>query len=90
MRQQRELGITSEDVLDVVDAMCQLSQWHEIYYLWRTPLPDEKDEMLLELAIKAGSAHIVTYNTRDSKGAAEFGVEIVTPKSLLERIGVIK
>ena len=95
MRQHQELGITTttEDVLDVVDAMCHLSQWHEIYYLWRPLLPDEKDEkdeMLLELAIKADAADIITYNVRDFKGASDFGVEVMTPNTLLEKLGVIK
>ena len=90
MRQHQQLGITAEDVLDIVDAMCQFSQWHEIFYLWRPILPDEKDEMLLELAVKAGSAHIVTYNERDFKEASKFAVEVMTPKTLLEKIGVIK
>ena len=90
MRQHQELGITAKDVLDVVDAMCQFSQWHEIYYLWRPFLPDEKDEMLLELAIKASSAQIITYNERDFKGASGFGVEVTTPKTLLKKLGVIK
>ena len=89
MRQHQALGLTTEDVLNLVDAICKLSQWHEIHYLWRPMLPDANDEMILELAIKAGSASIVTYNERDFEGAASFGVAVITPKAFLEELGLI-
>jgi putative PIN family toxin of toxin-antitoxin system len=90
VRERHALNITAEEVSAMVDAMCRLSQWHKIYYLWRPVLPDEKDEMILELAVKAGSASIITYNARDFKEAARFGIDIMTPKAFLEKIGVIK
>ncbi len=43
--------------------------------------------MVLELAVGAGCRHIVTYNKRDFRGVERFGVEVITPKDLLEEIG---
>jgi hypothetical protein len=45
--------------------------------------------MLLELAVKARCQYIVTYNTRNFRGADQFGITIVTPKALLETLGVL-
>ena len=45
--------------------------------------------MLLELAVKAQCQYIVTYNTRNFRGAEQFGIAIVMPKAFLETIGVL-
>jgi len=39
----------------------------------------------------AGSAdYIVTFNKSDFKGAESFGIDVVTPKEYLIKIGVVK
>jgi predicted nucleic acid-binding protein len=50
-------------------------------------LTDPDDEMLLELAVKARCRDIVTYNTRNFRGAEKFGIAVVTPKVFLSTIG---
>lgn len=89
LRQRQELGLTPEDVGDVIDAFCALAAPHEIFFLWRPFLRDPKDELLLELAVKAQCGHIVTYNQRDFEGSEKFGIAVVTPGQLLHEIGVI-
>jgi putative PIN family toxin of toxin-antitoxin system len=89
-RQSSSLGLTREDVTDLVDALCALSQHHEIYYLWRPLLRDVKDELILELAVAARCSHIVTYNRRDFVGVEQFGIRVVTPKEFLQEIGELK
>jgi hypothetical protein len=37
----------------------------EVYYRWRPNLPDEGDNHVLELAVAAGDAPIVTFNRCD-------------------------
>ena len=86
---RKKFGFNADDVQDLIDAVCALSQWHEIHYLWRPMLPDKNDEMILELAIKAGAASIITYNTRDFKGASQFGIDVLRPKAFLDQIEVI-
>ena len=42
MRQRTELGITQDDVNDLVDAVCNLAQRHNIHFLWRPTCPTKK------------------------------------------------
>ena len=53
----------------------------EVYYRWRPDLPDESDNDVMELAVAAGSATILTFNRRDfSRGELRFpGVAIQSP-----------
>ena len=60
-----------------------------IFFLWRPTLTDPEDEMLLELAVKARCQYLVTYNTRNFRGADQFGIAIMTPKAFPETIGVL-
>jgi putative PIN family toxin of toxin-antitoxin system len=80
---------TATDIDDFLDYLCTIANLHEIFFLWRPMLTDPKDEMLLELAVKARCQYIVTYNTRNFRGAAQFGIAVVTPKAFLEAIGVL-
>ena len=88
-RQRYSLHVTQDDIADVLDYLCSVANLHEIYFLWRPYLPDPQDDMVLELAVNAGCKYIVTYNKRDFRGAETFGIEVVTAKEFLERIGVL-
>jgi putative PIN family toxin of toxin-antitoxin system len=84
LHQHREvLGLTTTDIADFLDFVCAKANLHEIFFLWRPMLTDPDDEMLLELAVKARCQHIVTYNTRNFRGAEKFGITVVTPKAFL-------
>jgi len=61
----------------------------KFFFLWRPFLPDPKDDMVLELAVKAGCDSVVTYNIRDFAGIERFGVSAVTPANFLESIGAL-
>lgn len=90
LRQRVSLGLTAEDVADLVDGLSALAHHHKIYFLWRPYLRDAKDEMVLELAVVARCDYIITYNKSDFKGAERFGIEVITPKEFLEKIGELK
>lgn len=90
LRQRASLGLSPEDVTDFMDGLSTLAHHHKIYFLWRPYLRDEKDEMILELAVVAQCDFIVTYNLRDFAGAERFGIEVITPRDFLERIGELK
>jgi predicted nucleic acid-binding protein len=50
-------------------------------------LTDADDEMVLEAAINGRADAIVTHNKRDFVPATErFGIEVLSPAELLERI----
>jgi hypothetical protein len=42
--------------------------------------------MVLELAVAAQVPRIVSFNTKDFRPATRFGVEVVTPKIMLEEL----
>lgn len=85
-RHQAALGLTTADIDQVLDNLCAKADFQPIYFLWRPCLRDAKDDMVLELAVAAGGAPIVTFNARDFVPAARFGVRIVSPKELLESL----
>ncbi len=78
-RYRTELGLSQDDVSDLIDALCSLAHHHDIYFLWRPSLSDPNDEMILELAVSAQCKYIVTHNINDFKGIEKFGIEAITP-----------
>lgn len=88
-RQREELGLSTEDVGDIVDALCALAVPHRIHFLWRPYLHDAGDEHVLELAVAAQCEYVVTYNRRDFAGIERFGIGVVDPKTFLQQIGAL-
>lgn len=86
MRQRQELGLTRSDVEDFLNYLCSVANLHEIYFLWRPYLKDPKDEMVLELAVKAECEYIVTHNERDFRDVERFRTKTVTAREFLETI----
>ena len=86
-RMAEEIGLSEQDIDDILDFVISKSNRWEIYYLWRPQLNDPGDDMLLELAVTANCNYILTYNTSDFKGVEKFGIEVMTPRMFLEMIG---
>ena len=63
-----------------------VGKWHDVYFLWRPILKDPKDDMLLELAVRANCKYIVTYNEADFQGVDRFDIKLVTAKEFLQSI----
>lgn len=82
-RDQKKLRLSDRALDDVLDGLCARGECRRIHFLWRPQLSDPKDDHLLELAVAAGSADIVTHNTDDFTGADRFGIRIMTPAELL-------
>ena len=82
-----DVPLTEQDIDDILDYLCATGRRQRIFYLWRPFLKDPKDDMVLELAVTANCDFIVTYNKRDFKGVARFGVRVVTPQEFLQEIG---
>jgi hypothetical protein len=68
---------------------CAVATRHRIFFLWRPYLSDPKDDMILELAVKAKCDSVVTYNTKDFVGIERFGIQAVRPVDFLRTIGVL-
>lgn len=89
LRELPNLTINATDVQDFINFHCAVATHHQIFFLWRPYLRDPKDDMVLELAAKAGCDSVVTYNSRDFKGIERFGVNAVTPAVFLESSGAL-
>ncbi len=82
-RLARELGLTFEDIDDLLDYLCSVAHHRTIYYLWRPVLQDPNDYLVLELAVESNADYLVTHNIRDFAGSERFGVRVVTPGEFL-------
>ncbi len=78
--------LSAENVEEILDYLVSIGETHKIYYLWRPILKDIKDDMVLELAVKANSM-IVTYNKIDFAGAESFNIAVLNPKEFLNMLG---
>ena len=82
-RNQEMLKLSDRAVDDVLDGLCSRGECRNIHFLWRPQLSDPKDDHVLELAVAAGGADIVTHNLKDFASASSFGIRIITPAQLL-------
>ena len=61
----RRCLLTSEEIPQLFAAFLNISEWTQIYYLWRPNLRDEGDNHLIELAIAGNAKLIATNNVKD-------------------------
>lgn len=87
MRPALEIPLSKSEIEDVLDYHCSVARHHEIFFLWRPFLKDPHDDLVLELAVKAGCTFIVTFNERHFAGSEQFGIRPITPGAFLRRIG---
>ncbi|MEH2363664.1 putative toxin-antitoxin system toxin component, PIN family [Nostoc sp.] len=88
-RELPNLYVTLLDVEEFIEFHCSVAMQHQIFFLWRPYLPDPKDDMVLELAVKARCDNVITYNARDFNGIKQFGIKILTPAEFLQSIGAL-
>jgi putative PIN family toxin of toxin-antitoxin system len=74
-------------VSDILDYLCEVGRKHRLHFLWRPRERDPKGDMVLEAAVAGQCDCIVTYNKRDFAEAKSFGLELLTPKEFLTKIG---
>jgi putative PIN family toxin of toxin-antitoxin system len=89
LRKLPDISVTGAEVQDLIDFHCLVAAHHQIFFLWRPFLPDPKDDMVLELAVKAGCDNVITYNLRDFAGIEKFGLRAIEPVEFLKSIGAL-
>ena len=89
LRSESNIALPRSAIEDVLDYHCSVARHHQIFFLWRPYLKDPKDDMVLELAVKAECQFIVTYNLRDFTGCEHFQVRALPPLEFLRHIGVM-
>ncbi len=81
-------GFISESDVDIfLDGLCTIAEFNDIFYLWRLLAKDPNDAFILELAVRVNADFIVTYNQKDFPAAADFDIQLVTPKEFLQYVG---
>ena len=65
-RQRCPLSLVEQRQL--FDAFLATTELVTVYYRWRPNLRDEGDNHVVELAVAAGEATIITYNRKDFRG----------------------
>lgn len=79
--------VSESDVDIFLDGLCTISEFNEIYYLWRLLAKDPNDAFILELAVRVSADFIITYNRKDFPAAADFDIKVITPKEFLRYVG---
>jgi putative PIN family toxin of toxin-antitoxin system len=89
LRELPHLQVTREAAEAIIDFHCTVATHHPIFFLWRPFLQDPKDDMILELAVKAECEFIITYNARDFARVEQFGIRVIDPGAFLQHIGAL-
>jgi predicted nucleic acid-binding protein len=85
---QLQASWTSREEIDIVlSTLASSITPVPVYFRWCPQLKDANDELVLECAVNAMTAHIVTFNVADFlPGAMRFGIDVLTPAHLLLRM----
>lgn len=86
-RENMNFALENEEIDNILDYICKIADRREIFYLWRPYLKDPRDDLILELAVESESDFIITYNKKDFESIDKFGLQALTPKEFLEKIG---
>ena len=78
--------LTTEEIQVLLNALYNVSDWIQIYYLWRPNLIDEGDNFLIELALAGNANGIITHNIKDFRNAELHfpNIRIITPEDFLK------
>lgn len=87
--EQREVsGLSLAEVDVALTALAALVEPVEVRFSWRPQLADPGDEMVLDAAVNGQADALVTHNLAHfALAAPRFGLTLLRPGELLERIG---
>lgn len=82
----RLLNRSVPEIEDVLDLLALLAQQHDIYFLLRPNLVDEKDNIFVECAFASHSEYLITSNIRDFRQGElkGFGFTAMTPRDFCQ------
>ncbi len=83
LRERRAMGLTEEEVENLLAFITAVGIRHKVHFLWRWQVPDPDDAHVLEAAVTADCTYLVTFNERDLREAEQFGIAVVRPGALL-------
>ena len=81
------IGVTSDEIDAVLDALAAVIEPVRLRFLWRPMLKDPSDEMVLETAVNGQADRLVTFNLRHlGQAAQEFGISADGPGAIWREI----
>ncbi len=88
--QLEAFGLNEKDIEAVLADLASYIRPVTTHYQWRPQLRDPSDEMVLEAAVNAPGAVIVTYNLRDFSPAKNLGVKVLNPEQTFRYFSLLK
>jgi putative PIN family toxin of toxin-antitoxin system len=86
--QRKVSGLSVAELDTALAALAALMEPIHVRFTWRPQLADPDDEMVLEAAVNGRADALVTHNITDfTLAAPKFGLVLLRPSELLERIG---
>lgn len=85
-RQAPVLGLSLEDVDELLSAICARGEEYLLSHGWQPILIDPDDEPLVQLAIESDAFRIVSHNIRHLRPAVQLGVELLRPREFLAKL----
>ncbi|MDQ3748904.1 MAG: putative toxin-antitoxin system toxin component, PIN family [Acidobacteriota bacterium] len=86
-RPEMEDFVSKSDVDIFLNGLCTIAEFNDIFFLWRLLAKDPNDAFILELAVRVNADFIITCNKKDFPAAADFDIQLVTPKEFLQFVG---
>lgn len=85
-RQASELGLSSEGVDELLNAICARAEECPLLHGWQPILRDPDDEPLVQLAVESDARLIVSHNVRDLEPAKRLGIDVLQPREFLAKL----
>ena len=81
-----EFNLNIDEIEDILDLLALLAKKHNIYFLQRPNLIDEKDNIFIECAFASNSNFLITSNIKDFKyGELKYtSFKILTPSEFIK------
>ncbi len=85
-RQAQELGLSLEDVDELLNAICARAEECLLSHAWQPILTDPDDEPLVQLSVESDARRIVSHNVRHLRPATRLGVEVLRHREFLAKL----
>lgn len=79
----RELGLSLEDIDELLNAICARAEECQLRHGWWPVLSDPDDEPLVQLASESAANRIVTHNWKHLSPVTKIGIEVLKPGEFL-------
>jgi putative PIN family toxin of toxin-antitoxin system len=85
-RSAPELGLSLDDVDELLNAVSARSEEWTLPHGWEPVLTDPDDEPLVQLAFESSAKLIVSHNVADLQPCTRLGIEVLQPREFLARL----